>query len=358
VFRGEWVRQGGIIFAAAILCGLAAHPVRAEDIVLRLHHFLPANSTSHEKFLKPWAEGIATQSKGRLRIEIHPAMRLGGKPHQLYDQAATGAADLVWTLPGYTAGRFPIAELFELPFLAGSAEATSQAVQEFGQKYLKNEFKEVRPLALHVYHPGALHTARKQVKTLEDLRGLKIRAPTRILTEAIKALGAQPVSLPLNDLREALDKGTLDGAALPFEILGALRLEEALRFHTSFGSEPGIFSAVFLLAMNKAKYESLPADLRQVIDANSGRSLSRRAGAVWDQAEALGEEAAKDHGNEFYVMPKSELLIWRAAAMSVTDQWVSDMDAKGLDGEKMLAEAQALIAKYEKLRLSSRPGAK
>ncbi len=350
------MRSGGLLSILAALCALAAGPAWGEEIVLRLHHFLPANSTAHEKFLTPWAETIAAQSHGRLRITLHPAMQLGGKPHQLFDQAASGQADLVWTLPGYTSGRFPISEVFELPFIAGSAEATSQAVQEFCDKYCKDEFKDVKPLLLHVYHPGALHTAKKPVTTLDDLRGLKIRAPTRVLAEAMRALGAQPVAMPLADLADALTKGLAEGAALPFEVLNALRLQDYTQHHTRFGSEPGMFAAVLLLAMNKAKYKSLPADLRKVIDANTGLALARKAGEIWDLAEEQGIMAASERGNTFHEIPKTELATWQAATQSVTSQWVSDMSAKGVDGERMLEEAQAMIAKYEKKRLARKMG--
>ncbi len=339
-----WRRLALVSIGVALAVGVQSVDALAQQapITLRAHHFLGPTSTVQAQFLQPWADKVAKDSGGRLRIEIYPAMQLGGRPAQLVDQVRDGAVDLVWTLPGYTRGRFPVTEVFELPFLAGSATATSQAVQEFSERHLKAEYRDLRPLALWVHAPGTLMIASRPVRSLADLKGLKIRAPHHAMTETLKALGASPVSMPVPDVYEALSRRVIDGAAVPFEVATPLRLQEVAKFHT----EVPIYTSVFLFAMNRAKYEALPADLKKVIDANSGMALSKRMGEVWDAAEQPGRNAAKAAGGEFIPLPPAELAAWKAAAQPAIDQWVAAMAERGLDGKALLAEAQALIKKY------------
>ena len=142
--------------AVAILAGIMiANPVFAEQKwKLRVHHFLSASSVTHKLLLVPWARSLEKDSSGRLEVVIYPSMQLGGAPPQLYDQAVRGLADVVWTLPGYTAGRFPKMEVFELPFMASSAEATSQAAYDFYRRQARDEFKDTHVLTVHAHRPG------------------------------------------------------------------------------------------------------------------------------------------------------------------------------------------------------------
>jgi len=320
----------------------ASVPSRAQEVTLRLHHFLPPSSTTQADFLEPWAERVMKQSGGRIKVEIYPVMQLGGRAPQLYDQVRDGVVDLAWTLPGYTAGRFPLVEVFELPFVARSATATSQALMTFYQRHLTDEFKDVKVLSLSVHAPGALHLTKHPVHVLEDLAGLKIRAPSRQINAALKALGATPVGMPVPQVPEALARGVVDGAALPFEVTLPLRIHEIAKFHTN----TGLYTAVFLFAMNKARYDSLPPDLRAVIDANSGLPLAKRAGEIWDAAEAPGIAAAKARGNEIYTLPPAEVARWKAATRPVITRWIADTDARGLDGQALYDEAVALIVRF------------
>jgi TRAP-type C4-dicarboxylate transport system substrate-binding protein len=271
-------------------------------------------------------------------------MPRGGAPPTLYDQARDGVADIVWTLPGYTAGRFPLAEVFELPFMAGTAAATAPAAQEFAEKHLKDEFKEVKPLVFHVHAPGLFHIKEKPIIYLSDLQGLKIRAPSRTINEALKALGASPVGMPVPQVPQALSTGVIDGAVIPFEVAYVLKVHELVKFHTVV---PGFYTAVFVFAMNKAKYDALPAELKKAIDDNSGLPLAKDLGKVWDAAEKPGLEAAQKR-NKFNTLSGAELDKAKAATQPVIDNWVKATTAKGLDGQKMLDEARALIAKYGK----------
>jgi TRAP-type C4-dicarboxylate transport system substrate-binding protein len=340
------------LLASALACAalVLADGTAAQSVVtLKVHHFLPTGSTTHARMIAPWCERIDQASGGRLKCQIYPAMQLGGTPSQLYDQARDGVADIVWTLPGYTAGRFPKMEVFELPFMIGDAEAASKAAWEFYEKHGRDEFKDVKPLAVHVHDAGYLHTREKAIRTLADFRGLKLRAPTRQTNRLLAALGATPVSMPVTGLADAMSKGVIDGAVIPWEVVPAVKVHEVARFHTETDPNmPAMYTAVFLLAMNRRIYDGLPADLRAVLDRHSGHGLSGEAGRLWDEQKAPARKLALDRGNTVIVVPAGELVQWQKAAQPVLADWVRDMGKRGVDGEALLADARALIARHAK----------
>jgi TRAP-type transport system periplasmic protein len=334
----------GAIASGALVA--AASGALAQELTLKVAHFLPAAAPAHAQFMEPWARKVEEESGGRIKVEIYPAMQLGGKAPQLYDQVRDGIADVVWTLPGYTPGRFPTIEVFELPFLPASAEATSQAVQAFFEKHQLEEFDDVHPLMFHVHAPGKFHMKDAPVQTLEDLQGKKIRAPTRVINETLGVLGATPVGMPVPQVPEALSRGVVDGVVIPWEVSRPLRVHELSNSHTSFAGDRGFYTSVFLFGMNKDVYESLPDDLKQVIDDNSGMALAQRIGKVWDEAEEPGRQAAEETGAEFYVIEGGELERWKEASQPVIDAWIAQMDASGQDGAALVEEARSLIEQY------------
>ena len=336
-------------FTPALLAITFAAAANSQEVVLKVHHFWPPAAMPPSKFLAPWCDKIAKDSNNRMRCQIYPAMQLGGTPPQLIDQVRDGVADVVWTLPGYTAGRFPIMEVFELPFMTHSAESASKAAWDFYAKYATKEFAGIKPLTFNVHDQGYLHTRDKQIKTLADFKGLKLRAPTRQTNRMLGAFGATPVSMPLPAVTEAMSKGVIDGFVLPWEVIPSIKAHEMVRFHTETdASMPALYTAVFVLAMNAKKYDSLPADLKAVIDRNSGFEVSGQLGKLWDESKAAGRKPAEDRGNTFYTVPATELSQWERATRVLYADWISDMNKRGLDGNEMLTEARALIVKYDK----------
>jgi TRAP-type C4-dicarboxylate transport system substrate-binding protein len=330
---------GSAVAAPAVL---RSGPARAADVTLRLHHFLPPVSNAHVNVLTPWAKKIEADSNGAISIRIYPSMQLGGAPPQLFDQARDGVADIVWTLPGYTAGRFPVLETFELPFVATRSGVTnSKAVQEFAVQHAQAELAEVHLLFAWANDHGVIH-ASKAVHKQEDLHGRKIRFPTRLAGEALKALGAGAVGMPVPQIPESLAQGVIDGAVVPWEVVPALKLQELVGHHTEFPGTPTFYTSTHTLVMNKARYEGLPAELRQVIDNASGLAGSELAGAAWDKAGAAARQKAQDRGNEVFVLPEDEVARWRQATQPVTDAWV----AVSPDRAALLDAAKALIAKH------------
>jgi TRAP-type C4-dicarboxylate transport system substrate-binding protein len=320
----------------------------AQEVTLRLHHFLSADAPIHVGLFQPWEKTVEEQSGGRIDVQLFPSMQLGGKPPQLYDQARDGVVDISWTLLGYTPGRFPVSEVFELPFLSGTATETTMALQDYQAKYLGDELKDVHPLILHAPAAYKFHTKGKPVQTMADLAGLKIRAPSRTMTDGLNVLGATAVGMPVPEVPQALTTGVIDGAVIPWEVFGSLRIESVTQDHTEFGAENGgLSTSVMALVMNKAKYDSLPDDLKKVIDDNSGAALAAMAGKVLDDAEAEERQKAMDAGSTIVVIPEEGLAEWKEASQPVTDAWVKAMTDAGHDGQAMLDDAKAMLAKAQ-----------
>ncbi len=335
--------------AAAALFAAITLPALAQEIVLKVHHFWPPGAMPPSQILTPWCDKIAKDSGGKMKCQIYPAMQLGGRPPNLIDQAKDGVVDIAWTLPGYTAGRFPMMEVFELPFMSSSAEATSQAAWEYYTKYAHKEFPGIKALSVNVHDNGYVHTNPHQVKVMADFKGLRMRAPTRQTNKMLGALGATPVGMPLPALSEAISKGVIDGYLLPWEVIPSIKAHELTKYESETDPKSrALYTAVFILAMNQARYDSLPPDMKKVIDANSGMSLAKSMGMKWDASAPPARKLAVEHGNTFYMIPASELANWQKATAHLPAEWVKDVSAKGSDGAALLKSAKELIAKYEK----------
>jgi TRAP-type C4-dicarboxylate transport system substrate-binding protein len=334
------VRIAGVAAAAVALGGGS---VRAQEVVLKVEHFLGPQSTAQQKLLGPWCEKINKESGGKLKCQIYPAMQLGGAPPQLFDHAKDGVADIIWTVPTYQAGRFVKSEVFELPFLTRSATTGSPALWEYIQKNSLDEFKGTHLILAHVHDGSQLHFASKQVKTLEDLKGLKVRGPTRIATKVLTSLGAVPVQMPAPQVPEALAKGVIDGLSFPWEVVPALKIQEIAHTHTETPpGQPFMSNTIFVVAMNQAKYDS---DLKKVIDANGGVAASKWAGEVWDSTIAPARKLAVERGNTINVLTMPEYERWVKATAGVDDEWFNEVAAKGGNGPKLLEDAKALLKK-------------
>ncbi|MCW5700924.1 MAG: TRAP transporter substrate-binding protein, partial [Rhodospirillales bacterium] len=204
------------------------------------------------------------------------------------------------------------------------------------------------PILMHVHAPGMLHMKDRPIRTIEDLNGAKIRVPSRPINSVLTQLGAAPVGMPVPQVPEAISRGVVDGAVLPYEVTRPLRIHELTNSHTEFGGDRGLYTAVFLFLMNKEKYESLPEDLKKVIDDNSGAGLAISIGEAWDAAEAPGRKAAEDLGDEFFVIEGDELERWKSATKPTIDAWVKERTEAGDDGQALLDAARGLIEKYSK----------
>ncbi|MCV6547989.1 MAG: TRAP transporter substrate-binding protein [Cohaesibacter sp.] len=318
-------------------------PARAADVTLRLHSFLPPSSTVPKQILRPWAQKVEEASKGRIKIQHFDSMALGGKPPSLMDQARDGVVDITWTLLGYTPGRFPRSEVFELPFLMEDPVATSLAFWDLiEQDFQHNEFKSVKVLGAWVHGPGVLHS-KVPIQSLSDMKGLKLRGPTRVINAYFKSVGAVPLGLPLPAVPEALSRGVISATALPWEVTPAVKLSELVSHHSELKGPQALYTATLVLVMNKARYRSLPDDLKAILDAESGAKLSGFGGRVQWAADEAARIIAEKAGNSFHALADADYDAWKKAAEPVYADWIVDMQKKGIDGKALIERVRARI---------------
>lgn len=333
--------------AAAASLGTPLAALAQQTVTLKFHTFMSPASNVWLGMHKPWMDKVEKESGGRIKFEAYPAMQLGGTPVQLYDQARDGVVDVVWTLPGNTAGRFPRIEVFELPFMMNNAEATSKAYWEYFQTQCPDEFKETQVLALQVHGPGMFHSARKPIQSVADLRGMKVRGPTRQVTKMLGSVGAIPVGMPLPQIPDALSKGTIDACVIPWEVVPSVKVHELTKFHSEFDNSAGaLYTTTFVLTMNSARYNSLAPELKKVIDDNSGMATSAWLGKTQQGNDPAGRKTAVDRGNTIYQFTAAQREEFIKLSAKIDDEWVADMDKRGFKGAQLLQAAKDLIAKH------------
>jgi len=331
---------------AALAVSLGATTAMAQEVTLRMHQFLPPQANVPKLVLDVWADKVEADSDGRIKIERYPSMQLGGTPPELMDQAIDGVADIVWTVVGYTPGRYPSTEVFELPFMMTNARAASSAYWQMFEKHMKDtEFKDVHILGTWVHGPGLIH-ANKEVRSPADMQGLKIRGGSRLANALLEKTGATPVGMPVPAIPEGLSKGVIDGTTIPWEVTAALKVPELVKNHTEFTGN-ALYVLTFVLAMNKDRYESLPDDLKKVIDDNSGLEFSIFAGGTQSDSDAPARKLAADAGNNIVTLNAEETQVWKDAAQPIYDEWIADMKSKDIDGQALIDEARALMDAYK-----------
>jgi len=328
------------LLGGAAVAAMVASGAMAQDVTLKLHQFLPAQANVPKLVLDVWADKVEAASDGRIKVDRFPSMQLGGKPPELMDQAIDGVADVVWTVVGYTPGRFPTTEVFELPFMVEDARAASCAYWKMFEEHMADgEFKDVKILGTWVHGPGMFHTA-DPVETPADLQGMKIRGGSRLVNKLLERTGATPVGMPVPAVPEGLSKGVIDGTTIPWEVTAALKVPELVENHTEFEGA-ALYTLTFVLAMNKGKYDSLPDDLKAVVDANSGLEFSIFAGGTQADADGPARELAVDNGNN--IVTVSDTAAWQEAVQPIYAEWIADLNGKGIDAQARIDQARALM---------------
>ena len=344
------IRTVALALALAVTAAFLPRHAGAQEtspqVTLRLHQMLPPQAAIPARALTPWIEKVERESQGRIKVEHYPSMQLGGAPPSLYDQARDGVVDLIWTVLGYTPGRFPKSEAVELPFMVTTGEATSRAFHEYVLANAADEFKDVHPIALHTHGPGLLHVKGDGVRRLEDMQGLKLRTPTRVAAGMLSHFGATPVGMPVPAVPESLSKGVIDGVAIPWEVTLPLKIAELVDTHTGFSGDHGLYTSGFIFAMNRDSYERLPDDLKQVIDANSGPEVAALFGRAMDEVDVIGRAAAEKAGNTLITLDAAETARWQEAARQTTEDWIAEMQGKGIDGAALAADMRRRIEAY------------
>lgn len=331
--------------SGAAFVALMASSAMAQEFTLKLEHFLPPQANVPVKILDVWADRVEADSDGRIKVERYAAMALGGAPPELYDLAKDGAIDIAWTVVGYTPGRFPTTEVFELPFMVSDARAASYAYWKMYEAHMQEEFAGVKMLGTWVHGPGMFHTA-DPVETPADLQGMKIRGGSRLVNQLLERVGATPVGMPVPAVSEALSKGVIDGATIPWEVTTSLKIPELVENHTEFEG-PALYNLTFVMTMNQGAYDGLPADLQAVIDQNSGLDFSVFAGGEQSDADGPARDVAVELGNNIITISADQAAAdWAPIVDPIYADWIADVAEQGLDGQALIDEARALMAEY------------
>ena len=330
---------------AAALALAAAGAARAQEHTFTLHHFLSELSPAHTEMLVPWVERVEELSGGQVEIQIYPNMTLGGRPPELIQQARDGVADIIWTVNGYTAGLFPRSEVFELPTVyVNDPGATNLAMRAMFNNYLAEEYTGLHVLFLHVHAGQGIHTVDREVRAPADMSGMTFRTPTRTGSWVIEALGATPVAMPVPELPQALARGTVDGALIPWEVAAPLRLEEQTEYQIEGADNTRIGNTVFQVSMNQARWDALPADIQQAFTDASDEAWLAELGEIWRRTDDQVIEMLTAAGNQHITLTEAETQAFMDATAPVVDRWVEDVAAQGIDGAALVEAARAAIA--------------
>jgi TRAP-type C4-dicarboxylate transport system substrate-binding protein len=324
-------RIGGIGLLAAVLA-LGAAPAAAQTVELKLSHFVPPNHAFH-KWATAWGEQLAKESNGRLKLTIYPNGQLVGPPNRQLDAARNAITDISFVLHGVTPGRYAMTELVNLPFTwpksGSSSAASSRRLAELGPQYLAAEHQGLRILWMAVANPVVFYS-KQPVRSIDGFKGMKVRYSGLQVKHLLDALGAVPMLVPPSDSQDALAKGIVDAALFPHEAA----LSYDLGTVAKNAIEPGIATATFVLAMNPAKYNSLPADLKAIIDKTSGPGAAEQFGKEWDAAEKHGRDREIAQGVEIITLSDADVAKMKQMMTSHVESAIGALEKQGKPARK------------------------
>ncbi|KEA64148.1 TRAP transporter solute receptor, unknown substrate 3 [Marinobacterium lacunae] len=324
---------------AALALSVAAQ-AQAADVTLRMSHFFPSVSAQHKEIFQAWADQVKEASQGRIDVQIYPGATLSKPPAQ-YDAVVNGIADMTATIQAYTANRFPLTQLVELPGVVKSAEQGSCVVQSlYEEGLLDSEYKDTHPLFMFTHGQGHFHMKEKTINEPSDLANLRIRRPSAVVAKLLEGLNAAPVGMPAPDSYQSLQRGVIDGVTLPWEGAKVFRLNELTTTHTEVG---GLYSLAFTMTMNKRVYDGLPDDLKKVIDDASGMTWSKKAGEVFDALDKAGREDALAAGQTIVTIEGgAQNPAWKPVLDEATESYIQELEDKGLPARKVYARTLEL----------------
>jgi len=339
-----------ILLAAALLavtgCGkkeAGAPQANQKVIELRLHHQDPPQSAMGQ-FFDAWAKEIGEKTKGKVKVTVYAGGSLGGQKES-YNMVTSGICDIAWGFVGMFPGQFPMTEVISLPMLdVRDAKVGSKVLWDLYQNtdFLKKEYKDVKVLVLHTHMDVPLSTKEKKIQSAEDVKGLKIRTVGGPPTEFAKQMGMSPLNMPTSDVYEALNKGVIDGYLCDWHAIHSFKMVE----QTKHILDVRTYVGPFWIVMNKAKWESLPDDVKKAVEEVSGFAAIEKIAVQYGKIRAGVEKTAADRGAIIYRLPDAEYQRWQNTSKSIWEKWVKDMTAKGYPAKDVLARTQELIKKY------------
>lgn len=347
--RKIWIFLALVILILATLamtsCGgqdAASRQEKQNVIELKLHHHDPPNSLIG-RFFTEWGNDIRQKTNGKVKITIYPGSSLGS-PKDAYNMVTSGICDIAWGFVGMHPGQFPMTEVIGLPMLGiKDTRAGSLALWDLYQTtdYLKREYQQVKVLALHVHAPAPIG-AKKKIEKAEDLQGLKLRSPGGPPMEFLKLLGGTPIGMPPADIYEATSKGVIDGWMIDPMGVENYKLPEV----TKYILDAKAYVGPFWIIMNKARWDSLPDDVKKVITEASGRQAAEKIAREIDNVDQKVAAQVSANNGVKYTLADTETKRWQESAKHVWDKWIDDMTAKGYPARDVLIKMRELVEKH------------
>jgi TRAP-type C4-dicarboxylate transport system substrate-binding protein len=326
----------GCFFLSILVIGVGTSQAKVD---LTYSIFFPATHT-HTILATEWGKEIEKRTKGEVKVTMFPGATLT-PPSQAYDGVVKGISDIAMTVCSYTAGRFPLMEVIDLPLGYKSALQATRLANLFYNKFKPKEFDDTKIMYFSAHGPGILHT-KKPVHKLEDLKGMKIRC-TGTSAKLVSHLGGTPVAMPQTETYDALQKGVVDGVMNPLEALKGWKIAEVIKSTTlNYESD---YSMAFVVAMSKKKWDALPKDIQAIIQKVNEEWIEK-TGKVWDEIDKGGLEATKSKGNQVIHLSKQEDERWAKLVLPILNEYVQSMKTKGLPGDEALKFCQDYIKKH------------
>jgi TRAP-type transport system periplasmic protein len=339
--KGKWAFSVVVLLVFGLACFTGAAFGQAKEIKLNYSNFFPAPH-KNSVLAAEWAKEIEKRTNGQVKITMFHGGTLT-PADKCYDGVTKGLSDIGFSVLSYTLGRFPLTEVIDLPQGYKSGTNATKLLNAYYKKFNPKELQDTKVMYLHAHGPGLLHTNKKPVKTLEDLKGQKIRS-TGTVAKIASALGATPVAMPMPETYDALSKGIAEGVMCPMEALDGWKLAEVVKYTTQ--SYPTAYSIAFFVVMNKDKWASLPPEVQKVIEQVNEETVVKQA-KVWDDIDVAGIELAKSKGNQMIPLSQEEGAKWVKAVQPMFEDYVKRMKEKGLPGEEALKFCQEELKKMQ-----------
>ena len=312
----------GVLLLGFVLAFLPLGSVQAKTIELKISNYFPPPS-GQSKIIVQFAQELEAQTGGQVKVSYFDGGTLLKAPATIKG-IETGIADIGLSHVEYTAGRFPVMEACGLPLGFPTGWVANQVVSDFFNKFKPKEFDKFKILWWHASSPSVLITT-KPVRKIEDLKGMIIRAPG-VMGDIVQAAGATAAPTPVSETYDAISKGVVGGVFTPFETLRTFKFAEVAKYVTV--ASPINASYAFFMAMNKEKYDSLPTDVKTVLDTLSGQYRERMA-LMWNAIEFPGKNFGKDAGVEYIELRGEDEVKFQAAADRVVENYVKKMIGTG-----------------------------
>lgn len=335
------MRKHALAIAAAAVAAFGL-PAAAQDksFDLKFSSWVPPSHGMHPA-IKDWGDSIAKATGGTLKVTLYPAQQLG-KADDHYDMARDGIAELTYIALGYQAGRLPMGEAVNLPFLMTNADGGSRAVDEWYRKYHAKEMSDVKMCLAFVHDPGALHS-KKKITLPTDIKGMKIRSAHGTMADFVTSLGATNVRVSAPESRQALESGVADAITFPWKSILLFGIDKVVTFHMDLP----FYVAGFAWLMNKGTYERMSASQKKAVDAHCSTDWAAKVGKTWGEYEAAGRaELRAMAGHTAYTLSPAEIAAWRKAAEPVYKKWADQASKTGVNANQALSELQGLLKKY------------